>query len=151
VQAEALRIAKILIDHIIEIYVDDEEIIKRMSGRLVHPASGRVYHKIYNPPKKDNKDDITGELLVQREDDAEATVRKRLEIYHQQTEPLIAYFIKWSKSGEPEARLLRKSQDLVRSMKCVTMFCGVGFFAPPCIPIKKDLCGRKRRCPYDFK
>lgn len=112
VQAEALRAARIPLDHVIEIYVDDEEIIRRMSGRLVHAASGRIYHKINNPPKRDNKDDVTGEELVQREDDAEATVRKRLEIYHQQTEPLIAYFITWSQSGDPHAPTFNKVSGL---------------------------------------
>ncbi len=93
-QAESIEIANIAIDHVIEIYVPDEEIIKRMSGRLVHPGSGRVYHLINHPPKVPGIDDVTGEPLIQREDDSEATVRKRLEVYHQQTEPLIAFYQK---------------------------------------------------------
>lgn len=103
VQAEALKKAEIPIDTVIEIYVPDDEIIKRMSGRLVHPASGRVYHKIYNPPKIVNQDDLTGEPLIQRDDDKEETVRKRLDVYHQQTEPLLQYFANWANSGEKEA------------------------------------------------
>jgi adenylate kinase len=79
--------------------VDDAEIIKRLSGRRVHPASGRTYHLLFNPPKVAGKDDITGEDLVQRADDTEATVRKRLEVYHSQTKPLIAYYSNWAKSG----------------------------------------------------
>ena len=103
VQAEALREAKIPIDHVIEINVDDEEIVKRMSGRLIHPASGRVYHKIFHPPQHDNKDDITGEPLFQRADDAEETVRKRLQVYHEQTKPLLTYFNNWANSDDPAA------------------------------------------------
>lgn len=103
VQAEALKKAGIPIDTVIEIYVPDDEIIKRMTGRLVHPASGRVYHKIYNPPKIANRDDLTGEPLIQRDDDKEETVRKRLDVYHQQTEPLLQYFANWANSGEKEA------------------------------------------------
>lgn len=91
-QAEALTHADIIVDHVIEIYVPDEVIIKRMSGRLVHPASGRVYHADNHPPKVAGKDDVTGETLVLRDDDKEETVRKRLDVYHQQTEPLIAYY-----------------------------------------------------------
>lgn len=91
-QAEALDAENIRIDYVIEIYVPDAAIIKRMSGRLVHPASGRVYHSENRPPKVSGRDDITGELLVQRDDDKEVTVRKRLEVYHQQTEPLLAYY-----------------------------------------------------------
>lgn len=103
IQAESLKEAGIPIDHVIEINVDDEEIVKRMSGRLIHPASGRVYHKIYQPPKNDNLDDISNEPLMQRDDDIEETVRKRLEIYHQQTKPLLNYFKIWSESGENNA------------------------------------------------
>lgn len=91
-QAEALDAAQIWIDHVIEIYVPDDVIIQRMSGRLVHHASGRVYHIDNHPPQHPGKDDITGEPLVQRDDDKEETVRKRLEVYHQQTEPLLAYY-----------------------------------------------------------
>jgi adenylate kinase len=102
-QAEALREQHIPIDHIIEMDVDDEEIVRRMSGRLIHPASGRIYHTIYNPPQQPGKDEVTGEPLIQREDDKEETVRKRLEVFHQQTKPLLAYFSQWSTSGSPDA------------------------------------------------
>lgn len=91
-QADALRNEGIRIDNIVEIDVPDEEIIKRMSGRRVHPASGRTYHVIFNPPAVEGKDDVTGEPLVQRDDDAEETVRKRLKVYHDQTEPLVGYY-----------------------------------------------------------
>jgi adenylate kinase len=91
-QAKALKDAHIQLDYIVVIEVPDDEIVARMSGRLVHPASGRVYHKDHNPPKEIGKDDITGELLIQREDDRENTVRKRLDVYHEQTEPLIDYY-----------------------------------------------------------
>ena len=99
-QADAMRELNIDIDYVVEISVDDSEIIKRMSGRRAHLASGRTYHTIYNPPKKEDIDDITGEPLVQREDDKEETVKKRLDIYHEQTEPLIDYYNAYSKSGE---------------------------------------------------
>ncbi len=91
-QAEAMIEAGVAIDHVIEIHVEDEEIVSRLSGRRVHPASGRVYHVVYNPPKEAGKDDETGEDLVQRDDDQEETVRKRLSIYHEQTEPLVAFY-----------------------------------------------------------
>ncbi len=91
-QAEALQAAGVAIDHVLEIAVDDEEIVTRMSGRRVHESSGRVYHVVYNPPKVEGKDDVTGDDLVQRDDDQEATVRKRLEIYHQQTKPLVKFY-----------------------------------------------------------
>jgi adenylate kinase len=91
-QAEALTKAKVDIDYVIAIVVDDEEIVRRMSGRRVHSASGRTYHIVYNPPREKNKDDITGEDLIQREDDREEVVRHRLEVYHQQTKPLIQYY-----------------------------------------------------------
>lgn len=102
-QAEALKEQGITIDHVIEIDVDDDEIIKRMSGRRVHLASGRTYHVIYNPPKVEGKDDETGEDLIQRDDDQEETVRKRLQVYHEQTEPLIAFYSDWAASGEKGA------------------------------------------------
>ncbi|PTQ91620.1 adenylate kinase [Nitrosomonas nitrosa] len=102
-QADALKAAKVEIDYVVEIDVADTEIIKRMSGRRVHPASGRTYHIEFNPPKVDNQDDITGEPLIQREDDREETVRKRLQVYHDQTKPLIEYYSRWSTSGEPAA------------------------------------------------
>ncbi|PRB75716.1 adenylate kinase [Pseudomonas sp. MYb185] len=91
-QAEALVEAQVSIDHVLEIAVDDEEIVGRISGRRVHPGSGRVYHLQYNPPKEDGKDDVTGEALIQREDDKEETVRKRLQVYHTQTKPLVDFY-----------------------------------------------------------
>ncbi|WP_075185577.1 adenylate kinase [Teredinibacter haidensis] len=91
-QAEALSDAGIDIDYVLEIFVEDDEIVSRLGGRRVHEASGRVYHVIHNAPKQEGLDDETGEPLVQREDDKEETVRNRLEIYHQQTEPLVAYY-----------------------------------------------------------
>lgn len=99
-QADALKAAGIGLDHVIEIAVPDEEIIKRISGRRVHQGSGRVYHVIFNPPMIEGHDDITGDALVQRDDDQEETIRKRLEVYHQQTEPLINYYQKWSKTKD---------------------------------------------------
>mgnify|MGYP003643701567 CR=1 FL=1 len=102
-QADALKTQGVDIDFVVEIDVDDEEIIKRMSGRRAHLASGRTYHVIYNPPKVEGKDDVTGEDLVQRDDDKEDTVRERLRIYHEQTEPLIKYYSSWAKSGEGNA------------------------------------------------
>lgn len=102
-QADALREQGVEIDGVVEIDVDDAEIIKRMSGRRVHLASGRTYHTIFNPPKAAGKDDETGEDLIQRDDDKEDTVKKRLDVYHDQTEPLIAYYTVWSKSGEANA------------------------------------------------
>ncbi|RKZ88769.1 MAG: adenylate kinase [Candidatus Parabeggiatoa sp. nov. 1] len=102
-QAEAMKEAGVSIDFVVEIAVDDEEIVKRMGGRRAHLASGRTYHVLYNPPKVEGKDDVTGEDLVQRDDDKEETVRKRLKVYHDQTEPLIAYYSKWADSGEANA------------------------------------------------
>ncbi len=93
-QAEAMRAAGVDIDHVLEIHVDDEEIVKRLSGRRVHPDSGRIYHVEYDQPKVDGVDDVTGEPLIQREDDKESTVRKRLSVYHEQTEPLVDYYKK---------------------------------------------------------
>ena len=91
-QAEALQDSGVQIDTVLEIHVDDEEIVQRMSGRRVHPDSGRVYHVTNNPPKVAGKDDVTGEPLVQRDDDREETVRKRLQVYHQQTKPLVEFY-----------------------------------------------------------
>ncbi|CCK75650.1 MAG: adenylate kinase [Oleispira antarctica] len=91
-QAEAMVAAGVDIDYVIEIDVDDEEIVGRLSGRRVHPESGRIYHVIYNPPKVEGKDDESGEDLIQRADDSEETVRKRLGIYHDQTMPLVAFY-----------------------------------------------------------
>ena len=102
-QAEALRHAGIDIDYVVEIDVKDDEILRRMSGRRVHPASGRSYHIDFNPPKVPGKDDATGEDLVQRPDDKEETVRQRIAIYHAQTKPLIGYYAKWAASGDSHA------------------------------------------------
>jgi len=102
-QADAMKEANINIEHVIEIAVDDAEIVKRMSGRRVHLASGRTYHILYNPPKVEGKDDETGEDLIQRDDDQEETVKKRLKVYHEQTEPLIEYYSKWATSGGTNA------------------------------------------------
>ena len=102
-QAESLKTQGVKIDYVVEIDVDDEEIIKRMSGRRVHLASGRTYHVTFNPPKFEGKDDVTGEDLIQRDDDKEETVRERLHVYHEQTEPLINYYSSWSSSGENNA------------------------------------------------
>ena len=93
-QAEALRDAGVEIDHVVEIAVEDEEIVKRMGGRRVHPRSGRTYHIVYNPPETEGKDDLTGEDLVQRADDNEETVRHRLGVYHDQTAPLVDFYQK---------------------------------------------------------
>ena len=102
-QADAMKAAGVPIDAVVDIDVPDEEIIKRMSGRRVHLASGRTYHVVFNPPREEGKDDVTGEPLIQREDDKEETVRKRLEVYHNQTEPLIDYYKDWQSSGEAGA------------------------------------------------
>ncbi|MES9813338.1 MAG: adenylate kinase [Candidatus Thiodiazotropha sp.] len=99
-QAESLREAGVPIDAVVEIDVPDEEIIKRMSGRRVHLASGRTYHIIYNPPKTEGKDDVTGEDLIQRDDDQEETVKARLKVYHDQTEPLVSFYSKAADSGD---------------------------------------------------
>ena len=102
-QAEALKEQGVPLDFVVEINVDDAEIIKRMSGRRVHLASGRTYHTIYNPPKVEGKDDVTGEDLIQREDDNEETVRKRLDVYHDQTKPLVDFYSNWAAKGEEAA------------------------------------------------
>ncbi|MFO1419216.1 MAG: adenylate kinase [Methylotetracoccus sp.] len=91
-QADGLDRMGIELDHVIEIAVDDEEIVRRMSGRRVHPGSGRTYHVVFNPPARDGIDDVTGEALIQRADDSEETVRKRLDVYHAQTSPLVSYY-----------------------------------------------------------
>ena len=111
-QAEALKRAGVPIDYVLEIDVPDEEIIARMSGRRVHPASGRTYHVTFNPPKVAGKDDVTSEPLVQRDDDREETVRKRLEVYRAQTRPLVDYYGRWAASGEPRAPRYRKISGL---------------------------------------
>jgi adenylate kinase len=107
-QAEALRDSGVHIDHVVEMDVDDEAIIERMAGRRVHLASGRTYHVIYNPPKRDSVDDVTGEPLIQRDDDREEVVRDRLSVYHEQTEPLIHFYGSWAKSNAAEAPTLTR-------------------------------------------
>src|SRR3989339_1768838 len=102
-QAQAMKDAGIPIDYVVEIEVADSEIIKRMSGRRVHPASGRTYHVVFNPPEVAGRDDITGEELVQRPDDARETALQRLNVYHEQTRPLVDYYTAWAKSGEANA------------------------------------------------
>ena len=100
-QAEAMVAVGVDIDHVVEIAVDDEEIVERLSGRRVHPASGRVYHVLHNPPQREGVDDETGEALVQRDDDQEDTVRKRLDVYQQQTRPLVNFYRSMSGSRAP--------------------------------------------------
>ena len=107
-QADAMKAAGVKLDYVLEIDVPFDAIIERMSGRRVHVASGRTYHVKYNPPKVEGQDDATGEELIQREDDKEETVRKRLEIYHQQTRPLVKYYSDWSASGDAAAPRCRK-------------------------------------------
>jgi len=102
-QAEAMRNSGVRLEHVVEVYVPDEVIIDRMSGRRVHVASGRTYHVKYNPPKVAMKDDVTGEDLVQRKDDLEETVKNRLDVYHRQTEPLVEYYRKWQATGDANA------------------------------------------------
>ena len=103
-----MKTAGVNIDYVIEIAVPDEEIILRMSGRRVHLASGRTYHIKFNPPKVTDQDDITGEPLIQRQDDAAETVKERLSVYHQQTKPLIEYYAKWQAQGDANAPKHRK-------------------------------------------
>jgi len=102
-QAEAMRNSGVRLEHVVEVYVPDEVIIDRMSGRRVHVASGRTYHVKYNPPKVAMRDDVTGEDLVQRKDDLEETVKNRLDVYHRQTEPLVEYYRKWQATGDANA------------------------------------------------
>ena len=102
-QADAMKAADVPIEHVVELAVDDAVIVERMSGRRVHLASGRTYHTRFNPPKVAGKDDSTGEDLIQREDDREETVRKRLDVYHRQTEPLVEYYSTWARKGDPKA------------------------------------------------
>jgi adenylate kinase len=106
-QAEAMRTAQVGIDVVLEIQVPDEDIIDRMSGRRVHMASGRTYHIRFNPPREADRDDVTGEPLIQRDDDREETVRKRLDVYHQQTRPLVSFYERWQASGEAAAPVLK--------------------------------------------
>jgi len=107
-QADALKEADIGLDFVVEIVVPDENIIERMSGRRVHPASGRSYHVTFNPPKTAGVDDVTGEPLVQRDDDREETVRRRLDVYQEQTRPLVDYYSQWAQSGDPKAPAFRQ-------------------------------------------
>jgi adenylate kinase len=102
-QAQAMKDAGVRLDAVVEITVPDADIIERMSGRRVHVASGRTYHVKFNPPKAEGKDDVTGEPLIQRDDDLEATVRKRLEVYHSQTKPLVDFYKNWAASGDAAA------------------------------------------------
>jgi len=102
-QAEAMRAAGVKLDYVVEIDVPDADIVQRMGGRRVHLASGRTYHVAFNPPKVEGKDDVTGEPLVQRDDDKATTVKQRLEIYHAQTQPLLAWYDTWAASGDPAA------------------------------------------------
>jgi adenylate kinase len=107
-QADAMKNAGVKIDVVLEIDVPDEAIIERMSGRRVHPASGRSYHLKFNPPKTEGIDDLTGDPLIQRDDDKEETVRKRLDVYQSQTRPLVAYYAQWSATGDAQAPRCRK-------------------------------------------
>ena len=108
VQADAMKAASVNLDIVLEIDVPDEAIIERMSGRRVHLASGRTYHVKFNPPKVEGIDDVTGEPLIQRDDDKEETVKKRLDVYQKQTRPLVSYYADWSASGDPVAPKYRK-------------------------------------------
>ena len=111
-QAEAMKEAGVSIDYVLEIDVPDEAIIERMSGRRVHQPSGRTYHVKFNPPKAAGRDDVTGEELIQRDDDKEETVMKRLKVYHDQTEVLVGYYNKWAQSGQPGAPKYRKIEGV---------------------------------------
>lgn len=111
-QADAMKEAGVAIDFVLEIDVPDSEIVERMSGRRAHLSSGRTYHVKYNPPKVEGKDDVTGEDLVQREDDKEETVKKRLDVYHAQTKPLVEYYTTWAASGAANAPKVRKIAGL---------------------------------------
>ena len=111
-QADSLRSAGIDIDFVVELETDDNEILRRMSGRRVHLASGRSYHIEFNPPKVAGTDDLTGEPLVQRRDDEEATVKNRIATYHEQTEPLVNYYLQWARSGDARAPRYAKVNGL---------------------------------------
>ena len=117
-QAQAMRDADVPIDYVLEIAVPDEAIIERMSGRRVHLASGRSYHVKFNPPKVAGQDDVTGEALIQRDDDREDTVRKRLDVYKAQTRPLVDWYAKWAAEGDARAPKYRKVDGL-RSVEAV--------------------------------
>ena len=107
-QADAMKVAGVALDYVLEIDVADSEIVERMGGRRVHLASGRTYHVKFNPPKIEGKDDVTGEDLIQRDDDQEETVIKRLHVYHSQTQPLIEYYSAWFAAGDARAPKCRK-------------------------------------------
>lgn len=111
-QAESMKASGVDLDHVVEIAVDDALIVDRMAGRWVHLPSGRSYHLKNNPPKAAGRDDVTGEALIQREDDREATVKKRLAVYHEQTEPLVHYYKRWAASGEPKAPKVHRVDGL---------------------------------------
>jgi adenylate kinase len=111
-QAEALQAAGITVDYVLEIDVEDKQIVSRMSGRRVHPASGRTYHVTFNPPKVEGIDDVTGEPLIQREDDKVETVLKRLQVYRSQTLPLVDYFKAWAASGDKSAPRYRRVEGV---------------------------------------
>jgi adenylate kinase len=111
-QADALKNAAVGVDYVLEFDVPDDSIIERMSGRRVHPGSGRTYHLKYNPPKVEGRDDVTGEALIQRADDKEETVKHRLAVYHAQTEPLVAYYAQWAATGDAAAPKYRKVNGL---------------------------------------
>jgi adenylate kinase len=115
-QADAMKDAGVAIDHVLEIAVPDDDVVERITGRRMHTPSGRIYHVHFNPPKIEGVDDVTGEALVQRDDDLEQTVRKRLEVYHTQTEVLVGYYSEWAKHGsrpgEPAAPVYRKVSGL---------------------------------------
>ncbi|MGS2744713.1 adenylate kinase [Halomonas sp. LS-001] len=122
-QADAMKEANVKLDHVMEIAVPDEEIVNRLAGRRVHPASGRVYHVEYNPPKEAGKDDVTGEALIQRDDDQEGTVRNRLAVYHDQTAPLVDYYQQWAKEDPSAAPTYHRVEgvgsvdDITRQVK----------------------------------
>ena len=111
-QAQAMRDSGVQIDYVLEIDVPDAAIVERMSGRRTHAASGRTYHVKFNPPKVSGRDDVTGEDLIQRDDDREDTVRKRLEVYQEQTRPLVDYYARWAAEGDPRAPRYRKVDGL---------------------------------------
>ncbi|HYQ98702.1 MAG TPA: nucleoside monophosphate kinase, partial [Casimicrobiaceae bacterium] len=121
-QAEAMKNANVGIDYVLEIDVPDAAIVERMSGRRVHIASGRTYHVKFNPPRAAGKDDVTGEALIQREDDSEETVKKRLQVYHAQTEPLVDYYLRWAASGDPRAPRHRRV-DGMGSVEAIKTAC----------------------------
>lgn len=118
-QAQAMKDAGVRIDVVLEIKVPDQDIIERMSGRRVHLSSGRTYHIKFNPPKVQGKDDVTGEDLIQRDDDQEATVRKRLDVYHSQTKPLVDFYQQWAASGDKAAPRIA-SVNGVGSVEAIT-------------------------------